>query len=223
MQIFCADWNAGGALFVLPGPAVLPPGPPGPIRIPIPRPPGPAVICGSGKFGTPCVRMHCAIFSAPCLSLAICAVVSGGPWGRSFRHFWNAACKVDCATETPPIVTSPFDPPPNPTGPPFDDGSGKLGTPLARMQWAIFRPALARLLELAVAEPAFPLLLDPPQPASSAAAASTQPTGVRIRSMAPVVTTSRLQHGNRHLRSHEEAPRICGRSEGLRFQMAKRV
>src|SRR6202042_2009696 len=93
-----------------------------------------------------------------------------------------------------------------PPGPPFDDGSGKLGTPLARMHSAIFRPALARLLELAAAEPPFPLLSDPPQPASSTAATTRAVAGVRIRSMARVVTGARLQHGNRDLRSPEESP-----------------
>ena len=36
---------------------------------------------GSGKFGTPCCRMHCACASAACLALATTA----GLWGRERR------------------------------------------------------------------------------------------------------------------------------------------
>ncbi len=75
-QLFIAFWKAGERG----GPcAVLPPVLPSPIWTWIPCPPGPAATLGSGKFGTPWVRMHSAIFSAPCLILASWEPLIGGP------------------------------------------------------------------------------------------------------------------------------------------------
>ena len=162
------------------------------------------VPAGSGKFVIPCARMHLAAFSALCRFCCwiacICVTVSPVPaFGSTDRHWWTAL---------------------SPWGPlvrawiwallkvPWPFGSGKPGTPLARMHlakasdWAWVAPG-AKVL--AAAE-------DPPQATASrvmavAAAASAparsldrlgRPRGPGLSSsfMAPMIpaSTRRCRH-----------------------------
>src|SRR5580700_9220847 len=114
---------------------------------PIP-PPGPLLTVGSGKFGTPCDRMHCAILSAFAFT---CAIPPGSAFGLGM-YFWQvfiADWKAGALTGTPlTVIVCPWplrcedwiwSPPP-----PLAPGSGKFGTPWERMQLANCSPALLR-------------------------------------------------------------------------------
>src|SRR3989442_10900090 len=80
---------------------------------------------GSGKFGTPCDRMHAENLRAHLSALACAAGSTFPPFGRYFEH-------ADCAclnwgefglSPLPPLMVSP----------PLLSGSGKFGTPFFRM------------------------------------------------------------------------------------------
>jgi hypothetical protein len=132
MQIFWAAWNAGELGSIpLPGP---------PMRTLTP-PPGPVPIVGSGKFDTPCARMQLDIASASARILALCAADGTPPFGMNLRHVCIADWNAGALTATPSTLSDAPDParwldwiakPPLPLLP----GSGKLGTPLARMHFA---------------------------------------------------------------------------------------
>ena len=85
---------------------------------------------GSGKFGTPWLRMHLAKFN-PRWRWAVCVVVAWAG-GRYFWHSARAARNAGALTDTPlseivwafPWISTP---------PPLK--SGKLVTPLARMHF----------------------------------------------------------------------------------------
>src|SRR6202034_3532113 len=88
---------------------------------------------GSGRFGTPCARMHATSFStSPCSLVLSCppAPEPGPPPGSSLRH----ACWADlkCGLPVMPDVTLTF----TLTELPVAEtcGSGKSGTPCARIQ-----------------------------------------------------------------------------------------
>lgn len=136
------------------------------------RPPGPNA--GSGKFGSPWVRMHWENFSIAARWLADSA--GGRPPFGSFE--WQACIALwnfGELTATPLTLREPPDPtfcwiwmPPVPLLP----GSGKLGTPLARMHFAnvtIWSRAAARLVDGD----------DEPQAASPAAARTAISGAVR--------------------------------------------
>ena len=110
-----------------------------------------AVATGSGKFARPCRRMHCdslSMFSF-CASVAWPGPAPPGPYlAQSFRAVWKAG---DWGLIPEPIGI--LIPPPPP-------GSGKLGTPCDRMQFANARP------DTWFAD-AVPDLLDPPQATSA--------------------------------------------------------
>ena len=93
---------------------------------PRPRPPGtgPEPRVGSGMPGTPCVRMHLANLSAARNWLSVDRTPPLAP-GASRAH----ARLADLNAGVPVSATTLVEPPP-----PF--GSGKLGTPCARMQSA---------------------------------------------------------------------------------------
>jgi hypothetical protein len=79
---------------------------------------------GSGKLGTPCLRMHCALVIAASFWLSGSGNPSLLPPGSSFLHDcwadWNAG---DCLSRLEGLK-----------GSPFAGGSGKFGTPCDRMQ-----------------------------------------------------------------------------------------
>ena len=87
-------------------------------------------VLGSGNWGTRCWRMHTAILSS---FVSVCAE-GGGPEsglplsGRSFWHFALAALNAGAAGLAPAGISK--------SCPPPSGGSGKLGTPLARMHLA---------------------------------------------------------------------------------------
>jgi hypothetical protein len=84
---------------------------------------------GSGNWGTPCPRMHTAIlrnFSSVCADGLVDDPGPDGPPPMSFRHFACAAWNAGADVSTPVVLKSG----------PWAFGSGKLGTPLARMHSA---------------------------------------------------------------------------------------
>lgn len=86
---------------------------------------------GSGKFGTPWLRMHLAKFSPRCRCCAVCAALREAD-GRYFWQSARAARNAGALSETPlteivwafPWISIPW-----------LLKSGKFGTPLARMQF----------------------------------------------------------------------------------------
>lgn len=172
-QILLAAWNAG-ELGSTPGP---------PIWTKVP-PLEPLWTVGSGKSGTPCARMHLAIASAAfCKPGADSAVEPPLPGSWEWQVCiadWNAGA----LTGTPLTVIVWPDPvvclawirmPPAP----LPAGSGKFGTPCARMH---FENAIGESFVTAVpAEPVEPVepvelgvLLELPQAAISRPAASKE-------------------------------------------------
>ncbi len=87
-------------------------------------------VLGSGNWGTRCWRMHTAILSS---FVSVCAEGGGpasgrSPSGRSFWHFARADLNAGAAGLAPAGISK--------SCPPPGCGSGKLGTPLARTQFA---------------------------------------------------------------------------------------
>lgn len=95
------------------------------------------VVVGSGKLGTPCVRMQRARRSIASLRVSDTGPWSGPPFGISFIHVfwadWNAG-DWGLIPELAPIWT-----------PPDEPGSGKFGTPCERMQSANLMPEASAL------------------------------------------------------------------------------
>lgn len=108
---------------------------------------------GSGKFGTPCVRMHWANLSMRNFMLSVTAAVFGPAPGSCLRHTPTADRKAGDCGSTP-------EPAPMATPPPPGVGSGKFGTPFDRMQLANARN---EALLLALCDP------DDPQAATATA------------------------------------------------------
>jgi hypothetical protein len=103
--------------------------------IPTPRPPGPKN--GSGKFRTPWERMQCAF--ATIASIRACEIPAVAPRPPSDRHVfvaaWNAGpLKLMPSTVTEELLGDFAIEKPSPPGPKV--GSGKFGTPWARMHLA---------------------------------------------------------------------------------------
>lgn len=73
-------------------------------------PPGPVPNVGSGKFGTPCDRMHLAIASAAVLSLADCDADGRPPFGRYEWHVCIADWNAGPLTATPLTIIEAPDP-----------------------------------------------------------------------------------------------------------------
>lgn len=91
---------------------------------PAARPPG--AKNGSGRFGTPCLRMHCALATIP----ASCALDSAGQGPLALGCRLAHACWADrkagaCGSMAKGRLMLPFAP-----------GSGKFGAPCERMQSA---------------------------------------------------------------------------------------
>src|ERR1035441_4608469 len=84
---------------------------------------------GSGKFTTPCERMHLEYFSAVASIFDCCAGVSGEPFGS---RCWQALLAEEYAGALAGLA----DPLPPSWNPPWLFGSGKFPTPWARMHLA---------------------------------------------------------------------------------------
>jgi hypothetical protein len=153
-----------------------------------PLSPGPPLLenVGSGKFGTPWVRMQWANFSAACFWLAV--GFGGGPLGVKKRaHAFSAATAtgplnvIPSTISGPPLTVRSMPLKPSPPGPFV--GSGKFVTPCERMQ--LERP-IGELVELgdSVVAPTAPPDPAPPHPA----AATPQPAiAVSLKRMRLVV------------------------------------
>ncbi len=88
------------------------------------------VVLGSGNWGTPCWRMHCAILTSFAIVCAEGCVVEPGTGRPPPMSFWHFSCAALNAGDEGLIPARENSPP----RPGF--GSGKLGTPLARMHLA---------------------------------------------------------------------------------------
>src|SRR5215469_8275747 len=106
------------------------------------------LVVGSGKLGTPCFRMHCAVATS-CSFCCSEACVGGPPPGNSFLQMARAASTAGEAGLTPvPAMLIP----------PLPVGSGKLGTPWLRMH-------LEKGRNVVVLAEAVEMWPDEPQPA----------------------------------------------------------
>ncbi len=81
---------------------------------------------GSGNFGSPCERIQPENLSIRVCILACWAVLGARPFGRSFRQALWADWNCDELGSTPSLELN--------VSAPWLSGSGKLGTPCARMQ-----------------------------------------------------------------------------------------
>jgi len=118
-------------------------------------PGGASTRVGSGKLANPCLRMHSANLSASRNWLSVALTPPAAPPGASRAHALRADLNAGaCGLIPVPARLSP---------PPPSLGSGKVGTPLARMQSANFSPREAL---------PWPVVCDDPHPAT----ATTQPT-----------------------------------------------
>jgi len=149
--------------------------------------PPPAGNVGSGKFGTPCLRMHRAL----AIAAWRCAAETGGggppPPGSSFLHAfsaaWNAGpLKVMPSTVSaslPGVLLTPWKP--SPPGPAL--GSGKFETPWVRMH---FDSANGELSPVAVVP--WPVGVEPEPPQAAIVMAQMTPASRMLRwRMRPVV------------------------------------
>jgi len=164
---------------------------------------GGTVVLGSGNAEMPCRRMHCATFTICASACAEGWVVEPGPGGpppgRSFRHF---ACAVLNGGDegSIPVPTWKRKPPPA-------FGSGKLGTPLARMHSAYFSesccncvwlgaepelaaPLVVFVLPAAPVDVVVPMLaidgdFEPPHPAASNEKHARAPSNNEQRTLEP--------------------------------------
>jgi len=142
-HLVAACLNAGDCMSV-PGTERNTPGLPNAMPPPEGGPEG-GLVVGSGKFGTPWLRIHSASLSIASFWFSE-AGPGPGPPGSSFRHTaWADRTAGDRGLNPDPGLN--WKPPP----PGF--GSGKLGTPWERMQSAKWIPAASA----PAADPAFGL------------------------------------------------------------------
>lgn len=132
-------------------------------------PGGESTRVGSGNLANPCARMHLANLSAARNWLSVALTPPDAPPGASRAH----APRSDLNAGDRGLIPVParLSPPPPPLG------SGKVGTPFARMQSANFSPSDSL---------PWPVVCDDPH----AATATTQLTTAR----APDVVVARLAH-----------------------------
>jgi len=196
-QSFWAAWNAGefGSMPVPPK-STLNATPPY----------GPVCVLGSGKFGTPCERMHRDIARAWDLALAVWAAEGVPAFGMYERQACIAEWKAGPFTSTPFTVVL--------FGvcwiwrgrrPPL--GSGKLETPCDRMQDANSSVLLLLASELWPADAfvAVPLGLDEPHAARPKAAAASRLMMIVNRMGASL----RFGFASKHYEIGGKRPRCC--------------
>jgi hypothetical protein len=167
-QVFAAAWNAGDREFT-------------PGRKTVSLPPERLTTLGSGKLGTPWLRMHRANLSPFAVCCACWKPLAGGLGGRYRWHFARAPWYAGALNETPLTeIVWPL---------PWINillllKSGKFGTPLARMHLenASVEPADVELLPVDEFDPVDEFLVDEFEPhaaivvaaASAAVAVSSQ-------------------------------------------------
>lgn len=133
---------------------------------------------GSGKLGTPFARMQLASRSSCRRTLS--GVAGESPEaGRYFVHALNALWPAgDLRMPLPGRIWKPFRP-----------GSGKFGTPFARMHWENRRPeALVALVEIRLGWPVDPQPAIATAPSRAMAIRSDLTRDLRIMFMAPRCT-----------------------------------
>src|SRR5579862_4376730 len=127
---------------------------------------------GSGKLVTPWARMHSASLSSSCLRASDPRPPRGPPPGRSLKHTRWAAWNAGDAGLTPEPAWIWMPPPPEP-------GSGKFGTPCARMHSENLRPESCLLLAFELPEP--------PEPQAARSSAQASATTASPRPVLPVM------------------------------------